>query len=256
MIILRGFIMDVQTATDMLKKARFEVDKKERSAKFFKASNYLFRAGAIKEAINCIKEIKEPILLIKLVTDEFVFSKLFEKGNRSILMNILNKAEGELSKINNSQTKMQLAIRIAISWSKMGIMEKSKKIMNSVLKELNEFKTNENYDEIKTELIDLMARIGEFHRARKMVKEISNEDKKSLGLLYIVKAFSYNGMLDEAIMVATEISDEIQRSNAFTYIAVSYLKEGKTQNALKILELIKVSYWNNRVKYWIKKYPS
>ncbi|MHA1755173.1 MAG: hypothetical protein ACTSVV_00280 [Promethearchaeota archaeon] len=246
--------MNFKTANELLKEALKEKEPFKRELKFYKAINSLFRAGMFDKSLYYLKNISRPDLYIEFVTNEFVISKIFEMGRKDDLVKLLNNCEVKLNEFNSESELTNYILKIADSWLKIGSINKTTRLLKIADEKIQKMDNNSEIDELRLKMAEILSKMGSFKEARKVVENISDNRKKSLGLLYIVKAYTYRNKLDDAILIANEIPNTIQKSNAFTYIAVGYLNNNNRQGALKILELIKVEPWARKIESWIKRF--
>ncbi|MEM2109312.1 MAG: hypothetical protein QW327_02365 [Candidatus Odinarchaeota archaeon] len=245
--------MSLITAADALNAAVAETEPVKRSEKFFEACVLLFKSGCFNDALKYLPEIQVPELFIKIATDDYFNMKLSEMGMVNKLQEVLKQAQVKLDSLSEGNSKINLALKIAVSYFRIGLIQETHKIIKYVLDALKRY-TEGDRDELLCSLVDVQSKIGDFKESRETVSEIKNPFFKSLALLYIVKAFSFKEQTDEAILVANEIEDPIQRSNAFTYIAVALIKKRNIHEAKLIAALITVPAWRERVEHWIKVY--
>ncbi|MHA1410823.1 MAG: hypothetical protein ACTSQY_11040 [Candidatus Odinarchaeia archaeon] len=246
--------MEVYTATELLIDAKAETSEKKRPQKFYHASMALFKAGELNKALGCLEEIKDPTLFIKLITDEFVFYKLFEKGETGILITVTKEATEKLNNIQDENIRIDLTLKIAENWFRLGHTDTALLLINDVNSTIKKLHNGKKIDYFKIRLVELYSKLEAYTTARSILKQVNDEELKSLGLLYIVKQFVANSKLDDAILIANEIPNKTHRSNAFVYIAVGYLNEKNIHGATKVVDLIENPQWNERIKFWLKKY--
>lgn len=248
-VILMCFI----TADEALKEALGETDLTERSAKFFKACLLLFKSSMFNDAMKYFSEINDAELFVNLATDDYVNSKLFEMGRIQQLKKLLYDALEKLGYIKDPKAKIQWALRIADSLFKIGLVHESSRIIGFTLKQIESLPADE-IDDLLCSLAEIQSKISNYQEARKTASKIRRSEKKSLALLYIVKAFTFRGQIDEAVLTASEITDPVQKSNAYTYIAAALIKNRNIHEAKLIAALITIPAWKQKIDHWIKAY--
>ncbi|WEU40388.1 MAG: hypothetical protein OdinLCB4_000185 [Candidatus Odinarchaeum yellowstonii] len=245
--------MAMLTATDALNDAINEKDPLIRSRKFYEACLLLFKAGRFNDALKYIENVTDSEQFINLITDEYFNTKLFEMSMSKTLKELLLKAEEKASSLNSLGDRIRMSLKISLSYFRIGLSQEAHRIVESILESLKKYNGGDR-DSLLCTLVDVQSKISDLREARQAVSEIKNPYFKSLALLYIVKAFSFKEQTDEAILIANEIEDYIQRSNAFTYIAAALIRKKNIHEAELISELITVPVWRERIKHWINIY--
>ncbi len=245
--------MSMLTAADALNSAINEKDSLKRSQKFYEACLLLFKAGRFDEALKYIGNVTDAEQFINLITDEYFNSKLFEMSMTKTLKDLLIKAEEKIFSVNRLSDRLRMNLKISLSYFRIGLITDSHRIVKSILETLKDY-NGEDRDSLLCMLVEVQSKISNLKEARQIITEIKQPYFKSLALLYIVKAFAFKDKTDEAVLVANEIEDTIQRSNAFTYIAAALIRKKNFHEAELISALITVPVWRERIKHWINIY--